>query len=444
MYRESGGIFELRAHAIDSTSELAEVIRRQWRRAGWFAVATLVASSPLHAVRRFLPDASVQRGLVLVLIPMVGVLALRRADMAVRRWDVVAGGLLALIAAEAVSVWSTVGAAQELHVLTGTSLLLLALSVRAPTDVMNADEIRQAVSGLLAPLIAFLIASWLVQYFGVVAPQYPSAMHLLSPHGYRLEGLTAHPNSLGWISALTFVIAVASKPSPFVWTCRILAIATVAASDSRTSLVVSGIGVFMVWVFGPERHLSRRVLSAGLLACAGLMAWSVINIRRSSSHDVLTNRDVVWNKLMPYLHHTPLFGYGPDFLQSLRVELLGPYVPSTFYVDAQNQWLSDALQYGFPVAVLTTVLLIALATRGSLYTRRVVLLPVMAMAFIECFSEVPISIWGSTEAAFPLFLIICLAPVARLRPDTSGEDPRTEATPIGLRRTVNRVATEGS
>jgi hypothetical protein len=126
---------------------------------------------------------------------------------------------------------------------------------------------------------------------------------------------------------------------------------------------------------------------------------------------------------MPYLHHTPLFGYGPDFLQSLRVELFGIYVPSTFYVDAQNQWLSDSLQYGIPVAVLTTLFLIALATRGSFHSRRVVLLPVMAMVFLECFSEVPISIWGSTEAAFPLFLIICLAPIRQTATDHLGGSP---------------------
>ena len=278
---------------------------------------------------------------------------------------------------------------------------------------MDVQDLRHALTGLVTPLTAFFVAGWIAQYAGFSPPLYPSALPVVSIHGYRLQGLTAHPNSLGWASALALVIAVAARPSAMVWLGRLVSAFTLLGTDSRTSIVVAGVGLAMVWILGPRRHPAARWVSATGLVVAGVYVWQmVIDIRRTTSHDVLTNRDVIWRQLFPYLHHLPLFGYGPDFLQGLRVQLFGYWVPPSFYVDAQNQWLSDALQYGYPVAVMTTLFLVAVATRGPLSMRRVILLPMVAMVFAECFSEVPISLWASTEAAFPLFLILCCTPVA--------------------------------
>jgi hypothetical protein len=360
-----------------------------------------------------------------MLIPLVGIALLPRTPLAGRRprWDVVVAGLVLLLLAQSVSVWTTVGRSEELHVFTGAALLALGLAARTPTVGMTVADVRRAASGLVAPLSVFFTAGWVAQYFHLVPSLYTSAMHLLAIRGYRLEGLTSHPNSLGLIAALAFVIAVAAESSVSVWFGRVVALATIVGSDSRTSVVVAGVGLVMIWILGPAKRFSRRVVNVGVVGAAALLAWGEINIQRSSSADVLTNRDVLWHKLLPYLQGLPLFGYGPEFLQEIRVQLFGPYVSPTYYVDAQNQWLSDAIQFGIPAAVLTTLLFVAIATRGPLAPRRVLLIPLVAVMFVECFSEVPISLWSSTEAAFPLFLVLTAAPLAHERGASHDEAP---------------------
>ena len=47
----------------------------------------------------------------------------------------------------------------------------------------------------------------------------------------------------------------------------------------------------------------------------------------------------------------------------------------------------------------------------NINVRRVLLFPLVAMVFVEGFSEVPLSIFSSIDGAFPLFLLVMWAPL---------------------------------
>jgi hypothetical protein len=279
---------------------------------------------------------------------------------------------------------------------------------------MSATDIRYAVTGVLPGLCTLLILGWIVQYANLVPVQsaLDSSLHLgLSIHGYRLQGLDSGPDPLGFLAALVTLFAFVAQPGKLSWFTRVVGLLTVLASDSRTSIVVLGVGLFMLWVLGPGLSMSNRMKALFLLAIAGIGGWRIIDVRRQVNTDVLSGRDVIWRDLIPYLHHLPIFGYGPDFLPRLVPLVFGPYGLPGQILDPQNQWLNDSLEFGYAAAVMLTLLLVLIPWHGSKTYRRMLLLPLLMMVIVEGFSEVPLAVFLSIDGAFPLFLLLMLAPL---------------------------------
>jgi hypothetical protein len=322
----------------------------------------------------------------------------------------------ALIVWQGISVETTAGLQYFLHVGPATALLLLAVVSRGEYSKLSLDDIRFAITGVLSPLCFLLLAGWIAQYAHLV-PVTGSAGSTfgLSVHGFRLQGLTAGPNLLGFLAAITTFIAFVARPGKLAWFTRVLGILTLLASDSRTSIIVLGIGLLVLWVLGPGLSTSRRLMALAGLAIGGLAARHTIVTQRSDNTDVLSNRDTIWRDLIPYLHHLPLFGYGPTFLPKLVPLVFGPFALTGQILDPQNQWLSDAIQFGFPAAILLTLFLLAIPINGSKTYRLLLLVPLIVMVFIECFSEVPLAVFGSIDGAFPLFFLVMWAPLPRNR-----------------------------
>ena len=106
----------------------------------------------------------------------------------------------------------------------------------------------------------------------------------------------------------------------------------------------------------------------------------------------------------------PIFGYGPNFFPQLVPLVFGPNALNQV-LDAQNQWLSDSLEFGFVAAAVLTLFLIALPLYGSSTYRRALLLPLLIMVLVDCFSQVPLALFSSIDGAFPLFLLVLFAPL---------------------------------
>jgi len=359
---------------------------------------------------------------VLTVIPLIGVLAVRRLPTVAQRkhLDVVVGLLAILVVWQAISVERSAGTNYLLHVIPSVALLILAVSARGQVTGMSLADIRFAVTGVLPPLCCLLLLGWIAQFAHLV-PVLPSAGSAIgfSINGYRLQGLSTGADPLGFLAAFITVVAFAAQPGKLSWFTRATGVLTVFASDSRTAMIALGAGLLTLWVFGPGLRLTKRAIALLLLVIAGIGAWGVIDVRRSASTDLLTGRDEIWHDLIPYLHHLPIFGYGPNFFPQVAPLIFGPNALNQV-LDAQNQWLSDSLEFGFVAAATLTLLLIAVPLHGSSTYRRALLLPLVIMVLVECFSEVPLAVFSSIDGAFPLFLLVMFAPLPG-RGDLSSE-----------------------
>jgi hypothetical protein len=327
-------------------------------------------------------------------------------------FDVVVGLLAILVVWQAISVERSSGTANLLHVIPSVALLLLAVSARGQVTEMSLTDIRFAATGVLPALSCLLLLGWIAQFAHLVpVPSSAESAFAFSIHGNRLQGLSAAADSLGFVAALITVIAFVAQPGKLSWFTRVIGALTILASDSRTAMIALGVGLFTLWVFGPGRRLIERVIALGFLVIAGIVAWrGFVDIQRTASTDVLTGRDHIWHELVPYLHHVPIFGYGPNFFPQLAPLVLGPNAVNQV-LDAQNQWLSDSLEFGFVAAAALTLFLIVLPLYGSSTYRRAILLPLLIMVLVDCFSQVPLAVFSSIDGAFPLFLLILFAPL---------------------------------
>jgi len=403
-------------------SELSLEARRRWGRATWFGIATYFAWSPFKPVNHFLSAGSTTRGLVLTIIPLLGVLAVLRlpAKRRGRRIDLPVMLLVALIGWEAISVETSVGLGSLSHGVPGVALLGLAVVARGPVDGLSVSDVRSALTGVLPALCSFLALGWIAQFAHLVPSAAMQSAVGFSVHGYRLQGLTTQPNNLGFLAALVTMIAFVARPGKVAWLTRIVGALTVLATDSRTSIIALGVGLFALWVLGPGKDLLKRLFAALLLAITGAGLWGVLDVRRQANTNVLSDRNVVWHDLIPYLHHVPLFGYGPNIFVLLDPIIFGPYTPQGQILDAQNQWLSDSVEFGFVAAALLTIFLIVIPLRGTSAYRWLLLFPLLTMVFVEGISEVPLSVFASIDGAFPLFLLVMWAPLRALPPEDIG------------------------
>jgi hypothetical protein len=120
--------------------------------------------------------------------------------------------------------------------------------------------------------------------------------------------------------------------------------------------------------------------------------------------------------------------------------VFGPYTPYGEVLDAQNQWLSDSIEFGILAAVLLTLCLVIMPLRGTTSYRRLLLLPLLAMVFVECVSEVPLAVFSSIDGAIPLFLLIMWSPL-RDRNQPAAAPATARVPPSYERRQRGRRAT---
>jgi len=388
---------------------------------------TYFAWSPVSTINKVLPNGSTTRGVILTLIPLIGVVVVMRLPRVRprRSIDLVVVLLAALIVWQGVSVETTAGLQYFLHVIPATALLLLAVVSRGDYSSLSLREIRFAISSVLPSLAFLLTAGWIAQYAHLVSVTGPAGSTFgLSVHGYRLQGLTSSPNLLGFMAAIATFVAFVALPGRLAWFTRILGLLTLLASDSRTSIIVFALGLLALWVLGPGLNASKRLLALAVLGLGGLAARRIIVTQRSANTDILSNRNTIWRDLLPYLHHLPLLGYGPNLLPKLVPLVFGPYAVAGQILDPQNQWLNDAIQYGFVAAILLTLLLVALPLHGSRTYRMLLLVPLLLMVIVECLSEVPLAIFASIDGAFPVFFLVMWAslPSSKELPATGSED----------------------
>ncbi len=342
-----------RSKVIGARDELEEAVagaRRRWETATWFGVATFIAWSPVTAVNRLLPAGSTTRGVVLTLIPLMGVLAVLRLPNAAYRkpFDLLVGLLGVLVIWEAISVERTAGTVVASR---DPSCRALSTSSGSPrSGYGNVCNRHSICSHWCTARIVQSSYSWMdcsIRAFGARA-NHDRSLTSFEFHGprlsasrvsvrfgsFRIFGGTDNTYCLRCPARKNVVVHSSGGPS------------NTAGERPRTSIIVLGVGLFVLWVSGPGLSAGNRMKALLLLAIVGIGAWRIIDVQRQVNTDVLSGRDLIWRDLIPYLHHLPILGFGPNFFPRLVPLVFGQFALPGQVLDPQNQWLNDSLEFG--------------------------------------------------------------------------------------------------
>lgn len=168
---------------------------------------------------------------------------------------------------------------------------------------------------------------------------------------FRLSGVTAHANGLGYISAAAIMISVIDFRKKTNIINIIASLATLVLSQSKTSWIAILIwALIMIWL-----HLSHKkkelsvisivILTAGNLALIVLvLQGTLLQSVLSTDLSTLSGRASLWQISMNVWREYPIFGYGPNLWNlSFSQQFEGQY----FLVgQAHNQWIQTIASTG--------------------------------------------------------------------------------------------------
>jgi O-Antigen ligase len=379
-----------------------EVVTRVWRRAAWAGAAAYFVGSPSLTV---VANGSTSRGAILAIFPLVAsvwcFMGVQRPMWRGGRELMVPATFAAVVVWQFLSAYFNLGPGYIMHALPAVTLLLLALRVRAVQYELSIAEFRRCVASLLAPLVTILLLGLVLQVLGRIPSEFPSDFPL-SVHGYRLQGLAIHPVGEGLLAGLTLLLALAARGNRVRLSLyRSITVPILILTDARTAWLGTLAAVVLMWLLEPRRSTWRRLLPILVTIMALPTIASFILIERVGSSDVLSGRNIIWQNTLPLLRQLSVFGYGPQAIVRLFPDVGGPY---TMIPSAQNQWLNDAINFGWVGPVLLAALCLSISLAGPLSHRRMLLFPMLIYILVVSFSEEPIDLWNSIVQAFPLFL----------------------------------------
>jgi O-antigen ligase len=383
-----------------------EVVTRVWRRAAWAAAAIYVLGSPSLTI---VASGSTVRGAILASFPLVAsVLCFAGVQKPMWRGGrelMVPAAFAAVVVWQFLSAYFNLGPGYIMHALPAVTLLMLGLRVRAVQYELSIAEFRICVASLLGPLVTILLLGLVLQMLGTIPSEFPSAFPV-SVHGARLQGLAIHPIGDGLLAGLTLLLALAARGNRIRLSLyRSITVAILILTDARTAWVGTLAAVVLMWLLEPRRSTWRRLLPILVTITALPTIASFVLIQRAGSSGVLTGRNIIWQNTLPVLRQLNVFGYGPQAIARLFPDVSGPgSVPGSATTEAQNQWLNDAINFGWVGAFLLAALCLSILLAGPLSHRRMLLFPMLIYILIVSFSEEPMDIWNSIAQAFPLFL----------------------------------------
>jgi O-antigen ligase/polysaccharide polymerase Wzy-like membrane protein len=399
-----------------------EVVTRVWRRAAWAAAAAYVLGSPSLTI---VADGSTARGAILAIFPLVvSVLCFVGVQKPMWRGGrelMVPAAFAAVVVWQFLSAYFNIGPGYIMHALPAVTLLMLGLRVRVVQYELSIAEFRRCVASLLGPLVTILLLGLVLQMIGKIPSEFPSDFPV-SVHGARLQGLAIHPIGDGLLAGLTLLLALAARGNRVrLFLYRSVAVAILILTDARTAWVGTLAAVVFLWLLEPRRSSWRRLLPILVTMMALPTIASFVLIQRAGGSDVLTGRNVIWQNTLPLLRQLNVFGYGPNAIALLFPDVGGP---GSMISQAQNQWLNDAINFGWVGPFLLAALCLSISFAGPLSHRRMLLFSMLIYILVVSFSEEPLDLWNSIVQAYPLFLTFIVTSRGR-NPLLGSADPPT-------------------
>jgi len=287
----------------------------------------------------------------------------------------------------------------------------------------NLDE-RDVLLSVCFGLGAYLAAGWL---FAAMSPGSAFLPPNEGQDGYRMLGLSSHPNMLA-IEAACFMAAIVTAfvkgylPRRTTWLLALLGLATIIASGSRTSALALALSIFAVEARRRGLLPLFVAIAAGCAALAGYvygvgLLGGIDDVLRSVSRSgdareilTLTGRTELWAFVWEKIMERPLFGYG--FNSAEAVLSRDWYGNADAGYNAHNVLLQSLLTVGFVGTVPFACALAILANRWLTQRQRTLSSYVIPYLLILGFTEVHIA---SIPILLTLMVFVAIALDAKHR-----------------------------
>ena len=281
--------------------------------------------------------------------------------------------------------------------------------------------------GQLRTVLAIVIAGLIIGALSVYAyffwPDIGQASVALagSDVGIRMRGVTAQPNSLGVISALTILLAVmhfrafTTRQRVLVGVAILIASLCLVYSDSRTNIAALAL-CLLLWVICRANAAINLFAVAGIALAACLVTVFVPNVgaylsRSGSSEEIasLNGRSRIWDVAWEHIYAHPFLGQGYG-----ASRLLLPQDDRLFdaALNTHNLYLELLVSGGITLLALF-VLAVAIALIRSARARRIdamiALLFFLMIGVAESTSFSGLPLFG----AFVLYTAVALGTASR-------------------------------
>ena len=238
-------------------------------------------------------------------------------------------------------------------------------------------------------------------------------------------GLLTHRNSLGAVAAtglLMSAIGAFDVTRFYLWVSRVILVATLVISDSRTSMLAATLSISSIFVLRILKN-SRPLGTAALLICTAIALTGLKliggangifeSVGRSAD---LTGRGRLWPLISKLAMDRPYSGYGYGVVwgkDSPATQMIQPVFPSIR--SAHNILLEARLEIGYAGAILIVLTLALALGRGAKLTLRSDSRRFSSGGELTFGLAVFLSVRGIAESGFPsrnslatILLVACL------------------------------------
>lgn len=239
----------------------------------------------------------------------------------------------------------------------------------------------------------------------------------------RLEGITPHPNTLGFVGVLGVILEISGRRRKGWMAWLALALAVTLFAQSHTAWIALAVSsLFVSGRFARIYRLSAFGVGVAILIVAIAVPAVSERLVGFLSGDDLNGRDRIWAATVEGFRQYPVFGYGPTMLDAdYRAAYLGAFDAATH---AHNQWVQSLGSTGIVGLATWIVLTIALLVRASQSLQVDALPMALTIAFLaRAYAETPMRPTGPGFETLVIAVVLCLVMLAPRRQDPPDTHP---------------------
>ena len=352
------------------------------------------------------------------------------------------------VALAAVALWGVLAVSS---VIQGQNVMNLGITIGIALIVgssqASCENLLWHGRAILRTVIALSLALWALAPNDVMRSAVGGGRDLLGIG--QLMGATTHPNALGPIAAVAFLIEIFNRPqSRYRGVFMVAALVCLVFAQSRSGWAAALVGLLVLWgARGEAAH--ARTARLAVMVPAGLATVGVLllGIQSIDADVLLSGRVQIWTTLWPLFLSSPIIGHGIEVLSVENRSGMG-WIVSEHAGQAHNQVVQTLIDSGLlgVIALCTLTAVLFGRALNSATMSRPLLLAVLSAGGVVTLVEAPLKSQLS-GVSFVVILILALlssreatpAGASRYeRPGHPARRPITSAGPLRAARDMRK------